>query len=260
MEWKKPYFEALIETLHPFGDVLEIGFGASSLLIQKYHPRIHTIIESDPAIQIKARAWAKKHPTVQLIEDTWQNALPRLGVFDAIFLGEQQSHENKISILREGNLLVKEIQNQIPQITRMRYSDSELDAFCKSTAKSAPKELSRFLSELEQNGQITKEQLKEVRKKYHLKIEKPSKSFIRCEDESFQFFQSCALSHMRVGSRFSCFLADSTSKYEDPQFFEKIIANPYFSFQETAIPLKIPKTCTDFKGKKALIIFIEKLG
>src|SRR5262249_17301073 len=85
MEWEKPYMDACIDALKPFGDVLEIGFGLgySAERIQTYHPRSHTIVEFHPEVAARAREWAKRYPNVMIVEDTWQNALANLGVFDS---------------------------------------------------------------------------------------------------------------------------------------------------------------------------------
>ncbi len=40
---------------------------------------------------------------------------------------------------------------------------------------------------------------------------------------------------MRKGSRLLCFLNESDSKYEDPQFFDQIITNPSLDYQELKI-------------------------
>ena len=91
MEWEKPYMQACIDALKPRGDVLEVGFGCgySATHIQTYHPKSHTIIEYHPVIAQRAREWAKDYSHVTIIEDTWQHALPRLGVFDCIFFDER---------------------------------------------------------------------------------------------------------------------------------------------------------------------------
>jgi len=91
MAWEKPYMEALIDNLEPYGDVLEIGFGMgySASQIQKYKIKSHTIIEMDAAVCEKLRTWAKaqKYP-VNIIEGSWQDKLGSLGTFDCIFLDD----------------------------------------------------------------------------------------------------------------------------------------------------------------------------
>ncbi|PIS03443.1 MAG: hypothetical protein COT85_00225 [Chlamydiae bacterium CG10_big_fil_rev_8_21_14_0_10_42_34] len=206
------YIQKLIETLHPFGDVLEVGFGKCSEEIQKYHPKSHTIITTDS----KAHSWAKKHPTVKIVDDIWQGALPSLGVFDTLFFG------------------IDPVES--PFLAKMKYSESDVDVFCKTvTEKEA---LSRFLSELEQNGQIDLALKEKMIKKYHLSHEKPPAA--KRSGQMLDFLKHCIDSHMRKKSRFSCFLK---SELDDPQFFDEIIVNPFLDYRED--------------GR---IIVIEKLG
>ena len=63
---------------------------------------------------------------------------------------------------------------------------------------------------------------------------------------------------MRPGSRFSCYLSDPTSKYQDPIFVEKIITNPFLDYEEKEIEVDPPLSCDYYKAKKALVITITK--
>lgn len=94
MEWEKPYMDALIQRLNPFGDVLEIGFGLgySASLIQTYNIQSHTIIEADPEVAERARAWGKEQPHhVNIVEGDWQILLKSLTDFDSIFFDDAPS-------------------------------------------------------------------------------------------------------------------------------------------------------------------------
>lgn len=204
------YLSALIEALHPFGDVLEVGFGPSSFLIQKYHLESHTIISSDPA----AADWAKNRPGVKVIDDIWQGALPSLGVFDTIYFG------------------LDPIENQL--LIRFQYTDTELNDFCKGVEDK--KLLSRFLAELEQNGQITSEQREKLIRKYKLEHAKPPQA--KRSNQMFLFLKQCLSMHMRKGSRFSCFLK---SEFDDPQFFNEIIVDPKLDYREEGRIIVIEK-------------------
>ena len=87
--WEKPYMEALVDKLKPFGDVLEVGFGLgySADAIQKYDITSHTIIECDSTVLERTREWAKKQKhKVVIIEGTWEDQVPLLDQrFDSIF-------------------------------------------------------------------------------------------------------------------------------------------------------------------------------
>ena len=84
MEWERPYMEACVEALaiRPGRDaVLEIGFGLgfSAARIQDQRPRRHTIIECDPAVLLRLRAWASTRPSVSIVQGTWQDAMGLCG-------------------------------------------------------------------------------------------------------------------------------------------------------------------------------------
>lgn len=190
------YVQKLIEAFHPFGEVLEVGFGPCTKEIQKYRPKSHTILSTDP----EAASWAKKYPGTAVIPETWASALERLGVFDAIFFGIDPA-EN-------------------PFFTRMRYTETDLDFLCRTVAEKGS--LSRFLEELEQNGQISAELKEKMVHKYKLPLKK-APPFKRSQ-EMLEFLKLCLSSHMRVGSRFSCYLK---SELDDPEFFNQIVVDPF---------------------------------
>ena len=233
---EKVYLEVLIDALHPSGDILEVGFrsGYAAELIQKYHPESHTIIESDAVAAKEAKKWIGGRASVTLIEQPWQTALPRLAVFDVIFFA------------------LREEEQIIPQLTKMRYGDADLEAFCEKSGKEAPEQVYRFLHELEHTGQISKEQKEKMIRKFHLKGKDAPPFKAKRSDNTLPFLEQCLASHMRKGSRFSCFLEDAASKSEDPRFFDRIIANPLLDYKEKLVSLP--------EGHEALIILIEKLA
>ena len=179
IDWEKPYIEACIDAIAPFGDVLEVGFGCgySASHIQTYFPKNHTIIESHGETLKKAREWSLHYTNVHLIENSWQKALSELDVFDAIFFDDyplQLGLDNRL-----------------------------------------------------------------VKSRHH-------------EVDFLFFLEKCLSNHMRKGSRFSCFLSDSTSKYDDKIWFENIISNPFLDYEDRRISLDVPKP------HEALMITITK--
>lgn len=276
MEWEKPYMQACVDELKPFGDVLEIGFGLgySATHIQSYKPKSHTIIEYHPLIAQKAREFAKKYSSVTIIEDTWQNALKNLGVFDCIFFDdyplESQQYLKKMEkesvhssfIVKQGEKLMKEIHQQFPNLSTQKYSDQDLDDFMKTVASELKEQLCTFLQQLYGNEQITREQFEKLAKKMHIDFVEPSGTYPFCfqgaSDRLFAFLQPCLASHMRNGSRFSCFLSDPNSKLTDERFSSSIIANPYLDYQEKQISIKVPDNCSYYQGDTALVIVITK--
>lgn len=275
MEWEKPYLEALIDALHPSGRVLEVGFGLgfSSERIQFYHPTEHIIIEHRPEDVAKAQRFAKKHPHVTVIQDTWQNALPKLGVFDAIFFNDfEPDREVEIQQIRQmGGLIAskeKEMNNlvaeKIPHLTTIRYSDQDIEDFYEQVGKNHPQDLARFLFTLKSNKQISEEQYQKMLKKYKLEkneianvpTQAPAKQQF---DQTFPFFEACAKKHMHKGSRFSSFSMNPLSKFENPQFFDHVITSPDFDYHEETISVSVPESCPYYKSSEALVMVIEML-
>ena len=290
MEWEKPYMQACIDALRPFGDVLEVGFGLgySAEQIQSYEPKSHTIVEYHPVIAAHAREWAKKYPNVTIIEDTWQRALPNLGVFDCIFfddyplqseqdLGKMQKESNHSELLlKKGQQLLAEVEKTLPFLTQIKYSDEDLESLLKEKPlenQEVVRQFARFLKELCTREQISIEQLQTCLKKLVeekkiseeeidllLNAKESAKPAQRPNERLFTFLNPCLASHMRKGSRFSCFLSSAESKYQDDQFVNEIIANPNLDFHEEEIAIEVAPNCTYFNGNKALVITITKCG
>jgi len=91
MEWEKPYMEACIQKLQPFGDVLEIGFGFgySATEIQKFPINSYTVIECDEKTYQRALEWKKQynHP-INIIFGRWEDIYKILPKFDCIFFDD----------------------------------------------------------------------------------------------------------------------------------------------------------------------------
>lgn len=273
MEWEKPYMEALIKALAPSGDVLEVGFSLwrAGETIQSFHPKSHTIIECEPKALERARSWLKDHPEVRLIEDLWERVLPSLGVYDAIFFndhileGEMEMakfQQNGSQLLHRGEALIADLKKQFPEMTTLVYSDKDLEEFYQQVGKGNQEHLSRFFSELKNNKQISEKQYESSVKKYHLQKEASNGMHYDLRkrvDRTFLFLQECLVKHMRKGSRFSGFSLDPTSKYEDPQFFDHILTNPFIDYREEWIDVEVPCSCTYYSSDKALVMVIEKM-
>ena len=263
----KPYIESFVDQLHIFGDVLEIGFalGYAADRIQSHKPKHHTIIEADPKVAAKAVKWAAKNPAITIIQDTWESALPRLGVFDHVFVNDfaPEIEARKAQCCDTGNLLVKKgkeinamVHELIPDLTRMKYSDSDIDAFFSQVGLGQKNELSYFLQELRGNGQISAEQYEKMATKYHLekKEAKASKKIIKQTDCGFRLLLMCLERHMRKGSRFSCFSSSTISRFEIPEFFDAIVTNANLDYQE-----RILSAGTLRSNVNVLVSTVEKL-
>lgn len=271
MAWEKPYLEALIDHLNPSGEVLEVGFalGYSSNRIQTFHPKHHVIIESDPEIAAKALKWAEHNPAITVIHDTWKNALPNLGIFDAVFFNdidpelEAQKTRNLNTgnmVIKKGQALISRIKEQIPQIASTKYTDSDLDVFFNQVGQFQPSQMANFLHDLMKNEQISKECYERLLAKHNLQKTAPptTTSTEKHTDVMLLFLQDCLQNHMRKGSRFSCFASSPISKFENPEFFDAIITSPNYDYQERMMPVDVPTSCEYYKHDEALIMLVEK--
>ena len=272
MSWEKSYLEILVDHLRPSGEVLEVGFalGYSAARIQTYRPTHHTIIEPDPEIAAKAVKWAETHPSICIIQDTWENALPKLGIFDAVFFNDlkpdleaqkTQYCEMGNSIVQKGGELVASVRKRLPQMMNMRYSDADMDEFFNQVSPFQAHEMANFLHELRRNGQISKAQCETLISKYRLEKKEAHtlpKIIDKQPDCLLAFLKICLKNHMRKGSRFSCFASTPLSKFESPEFFESIITSPDLDYQEKLIPLDVPKSCEYYKYNEGLVMIIEK--
>lgn len=263
MEWEKPYLNALIDELRPFGQVLEVGFalGFSAKRIQSFHPKHHTIIESNPEIAEMATEWADGNPAISIIQGTWQKALPKLGVFDAIFFNEfSHGIEEKKAhmVVQKGKQLVAKIHEELPQLATLRYSDTDIEEFFGKVGKFQPEQMAQFIHGLRENGHITQEQYEKFVHKYHLE-KKVCKTVEKQGDQMMLFLKACLKKHMHKGSRFSSFCNCPVSKYEVPEFFETIITSPHYEYRESVIPVEVPNSCKYYHYKEALVMVLEKL-
>jgi protein-L-isoaspartate O-methyltransferase len=275
MAWEKPYMEACIDALKPSGDVLEVGFGFgySATRVQHYHPRTHTIIECEPVVAKRAREWAKNHQGVTIIEKTWQEALPQLGQYDAVFFDDYPLEEPStvekaikeadkvVPIVNEGRQKMKEIKEQLPQLETIKYSDNDLHAFAHAISKEEKHQLPRFFFDLYKNHHITRSQLEKLVSKEEIeKAERGVSAHPARNDRLFAFLVPCFDKHLRVGGRFSCFIENPVSKYRDPLFEKHVITNPFVEYTEKVIKIHVPKHCRYYHGSEALVITITKRG
>lgn len=246
--WAEPSVKDLMEPLLP-GKILEVGFGSgySAKRIEVIHPKQHIIIESDPDTAERAVKWAAGNPRIGIIEDTWENALGDLGVFDALFFN-LSSPESEIEgetgslIVKQGKELLAKVDEELPQLKKTRYSDADIDYFFTQLGQHMGKEKSKFIHELKQYGQVTEEQYERIVAKHHLEKIKPQPlaASETQKDTLLAFLEASLAKHTRKGSRIFCFLSSPISKYDNSQFFEKIITNPNIKYVEKTLVIQTP--------------------
>lgn len=169
--------------------------------------------------------------------------------------------EKAVPLVKKSLQIIKMILQKVPQLKSMKYSDADLHNLAKKVSEKEKPQMIKFLLDLYQNHQITREQLKKyvpeteiAKREEGKKIELPGRS-----DRLFAFLLPCLEKHMRVGARFSCYLEDPESKYQDPLFEKEVILNPFLEYKEHWIDVEVPKNCRYFTGRKALVITITKL-
>lgn len=271
--WKKSYLEAVIDSLQPSGDVLEVGFGLGDAAnrIQTYHPKSHIIIESDPDRVMEARVWARSYSNVSIISNAWEKELPLLGQFDAIFFGDY-SMENDVAMLKQlypqdlsqisgqAKELLNRIEEELSRV-KIRFTDQQIEEFYEKMGQQNLDKLPKFFNKLKDQGNISDKQHQGILKKYYAANTKKSQNqSVPSEknDPMLVFLEAC-FDHMHKGSRFSSVLSDNISKYEDSMFFEKVITNPELEYRENSVVVD-PKINEDFKFPEALVMVVEKMG
>ena len=266
---EKLHAEALAALLCPTGSILQIGFdtGALASCIQAHGPVQLTLIETDPLKAEEATRWAKDHPTVMILQGRWQTLLSELGMFDLIVVSKECGAKmlagfSSQDAVQAGSLLKKErelrdwVEEKIPQLAELRYSDCDLETFVQNIEPSQRKQAACFLSQLKKGGQISEGQYEKSIEKYQLPRELlhgTEAALKERDDPLFPLLTTCLERHMSPSARFIHLLNEGVSYYENPQFFEQIITNPYLDYQEKSIGL------ADGDQLPLMALWVEKL-
>ena len=240
--------EQVIDFLKPFGDVLQIFFGSGLLSkeLQKRDLKNYTVVDSQPVHLEKGKA----------VLNEWKEAMPTLGSFDWVFFNDESlaaapsisrpEAAQATELLNEGKKRMDQVFQQIPQLQQIHYSDEDLDGFCKNLPPSEKRYLPRFLSQLQQNGQITSEQYQRVASAHGIEISAPLP--VRAQDNKLlDALKVCLNNGLKVNGCFIAFLAESN--YENPRFFEEVITNPLVDYSEERV---------DFGSEEILIMKVFK--
>lgn len=265
LEWERLYTDALLDALKPSGDVLEIGFGSgyAANSIQSFHPKSHTIIETNAQKAHEASPLKNKNPSITVIGEDWQTALPKLKSFDTIFFHDYPI-ENEMQILKylfqedteiaasQAKELLGQLEEQMSTL-KMQFSDSEIEDFFQKLGRFNSTELPIFFRKLQVNGNITKQQYESLQKKHNFESA-PYKNVASTQaDPMLICLEECLKSHMGPGARFTAILNTQVSKYDNAAFFETVITNPAYDYTEKSVTLKL-----DDKPRNALIMLVKK--
>lgn len=272
-EWKKLYTEALINAMHPAGDVLQVGFGTdfAAEQIQKHHPKTHTIIESNPEAAEAAKKWASTKQNVNIIKDQWSHALPKLKTFDAVLFNEYPL-EYEIAILnylfpedtfktsKEVKKLISSVEEHLSRLN-LQFTDRDIEEFYHDIGQYHLNEMPAFFEKLKEHGNITKAQYDHAAKKHHFdnlkKQAKEQKGQGSPEEQAatnmLSFLGECLKRHMNNNATFISFLDSQTSKYDNSKYYDNIISNPHIDYKETKVQIK-----THDHPREGLIALIKK--
>lgn len=248
MEWEKPYMEACIDALEPYGDVLEIGFGLgySATRIQKHHPRSHTIIECDTLVIEKAKKWAQNYTNVKIVCGYWQEQLESLSLFDIIFFDDYTPFTaEEVKKIEEGIGQLQKINIEIGSLHR------QLEKKLEECLKKKPN-IINFSTREETHLEEKNDRENQLTKIDTLSIEKES-------DRLINFFTACLDHHMRDGARMSSYIDYDQFKTQKHRFDSLISSRSDVSYTTEIIPIDVPKNCFYYPDKEALILVITKL-
>ncbi|MCI5051704.1 MAG: hypothetical protein MRY21_01040 [Simkaniaceae bacterium] len=142
-------------------------------------------------------------------------------------------------VMMEGKQVLDKVDEVFPELKSYRYSDDDLDYLCAEVGAAKPKELEKFLSSLRDAEQISGQQFEKMVSKYQLRSDSNS-----LEDylNSPELLAEMLDAHLASGGKFVCGIQEGKSYFESALFFEYIISNPKFEYQEYPTYIEIKKT------------------
>lgn len=249
----------ILDLLELKADVLQIGFINADMasVIQAHHPKTHVIIEGRAERFLAAHKWGKKNRQARVLQGNWQTVLPPLGKFHAIVYEENESEvlaplnmsraetDHAHSLLQKGSQLFELVEEKVPGLAEQKYTDQDLEEFCQQFASTEQAHVAHFMAELKVRGQISPKQYEQISSRYKLpevSISVP-RGKAKASNPLFPLVAAC-LKHLDAGGRFAALLKGDVSNFEDPQFFENIVTNPHWDYQEKRVNLSLNRQCS----------------
>lgn len=266
--WKKAYAKVLVETLAPTGDYLQIGcFSGGCDLHKAAKLKSHTVIASSSKEGRDKKEAKEGEGVCKVLEGSWESELPKLGKFDTILYFNYTPDDDTTTLnylftdkiideVEKSKELFKELGTEMAQIT-VQYTMEDLEEFYNKIGQHHKQELTQFFKNLLNNKNITKELYNQSIKKFNLENIEPKaeERAPRRQDPILDCLEECLNRHMPIGGRFAFFSNHVISRYEDAQFFERIITNSNTDYQEKLLPIEV-----DGKKYDALLVIVEKKG
>lgn len=148
-------------------------------------------------------------------------------------------------LVRQGNALVKKIEEQFPDLNQRIYSDAEIESFFQSSKNfSTPSQYVEFFFKLEMQKQISESQRSDailrLKKEGQIREEDLQQYFSQnhlCASEDvFSLFkralERCLKGHMKKGSCFYAYFPGIGSLHEVDGCLEELVANPWIEYSE----------------------------
>jgi len=255
-----PFLKALIDYAKPKLTILEIGFSGSAsteYLHSKYPSNKHVIVEPHAEKVVEAKKLTKGIDNLEVIQADIKDIFPSLGKFDLIlingfpfeveenmFLTAEQLKQAQ-EVLKEIKDFRKEHQKELDVIESYKYEDKDLEAFIEAIPKDKNLQIMRFLLQLQEKHQISSEQYNRLVAKYQFKTKEyrhPLLDFQNDPSSFITFVSESINNHLNAEGKIICYLSRNDSKFNDPQFFEKVIAEEGIQYQEESLNIPVEET------------------
>ena len=172
------------------------------------------------------------HPIKNLLAE-------QLGKYPTILLiTKDRTKDSSTAILNSGEKMLQNVEKQLPNLQTIQYSDEDLEQFLKSQQDIDPKTTIHFFQQLAKRGNISQEQLA----KYFPQNQPEEK------DPLLPITLDLLKNHLEEGGTLQIYLENGKTKYEDPEFSEKIILNPFVDYSEERKASHLLITITSFSG------------
>lgn len=170
--------------------------------------------------------------------------------------GARSTRQQANLLLTQGKNLLSHIESQLPALSKIHYSLEDMTSFFEMNQNKDHEALSRFVLELKEKSQISDSVYEELKKRYTLKQKAIEPNKEMKEDPITDCLFQCLEKGLKPGGRFIALYPDALSKFEDPQYFEKIITSSRYNFQERVLSYDDPSRC----HQDILLFCVEKVG
>ncbi|GAB5411470.1 MAG: hypothetical protein ChlgKO_05840 [Chlamydiales bacterium] len=155
-----------------------------------------------------------------------------------VLITKDKTKASSPAIISSGEKMLQDVEKQLPNLQTIKYSDNDLEQFLKTQQNVDEQNTIHFFQQLAKRGNITQEQLA----KYFPQSEQ--------EDSLLPITLDLFKNYLEAGGTLQIYLENGRSKYEDPEFTEQIILNPFVDYSEERKTSHLLITITLFSSKK----------